>query len=108
MLWLVQVHRNFLLDHFPFLLDFSRVKFRVQKHVHQHFKQLLEAIVARPGLETGRFLAGERVERAAYPFDSLRDFPRRTFARAFEEQVFDEVTSPIHLRRLVTRPHTGP
>ena len=108
MLRLVQVHRHLLLDDLALLGDVRRVELRVEQHIQQHIEQFVEAVMAGPGMETGRLLAGEGVQIAADALDRLGDLLGRALLRAFEEQVLDEMADAVERGRLVTRADADP
>src|SRR5438270_10487657 len=59
-------------------------------------------------MEASELLAGKRVEITADPFDRFRNLFGRASFRAFENQVFDEVTNTIEVRRLEARAGPDP
>ena len=108
LLRLVHVHGQFLLDHFPFLGDFRRIKSGMKKHVRQHVQQFVETVVARPGIKAGVLLAREGVEIAANAFHRLGNLPRRAPPRALEQQMLDEMGNAAHLFLLAPPAHSPP
>jgi hypothetical protein len=99
---LIQVHRDLFLNHLALLVNVTGVESRMQKHVHQHIQQRIEAIVAGAGVKTGRFFTGKRVEITANALDGLRNFAGGAPFGSLEQEVFDEMTDPVQARGFVT------
>ena len=108
MLRLVQIHRHLLFDDLALLADLHRVELRVEPHIQQDIEQLVEAVMAGAGMETGRLLAGEGIQVTADALDRLGDGFGRALLRALEQQVFDEMADAVERGRLETRPHADP
>ena len=87
----VVVHPN-LFEHDLLLFgEFSRVEYRVEKHVAENIDRERDVMIDDLCVVAGRLFIGERVEIAADAIHGLRDLARRPKFRPLEEHMLDEV-----------------
>ena len=102
----VLVHRD-LLEHDLALGVEIREERRVD-HVAHHVERLLQVVVGDADVDEGVLARGGRVQLAAQPVEDLGDVLRRVGARAFEQQMLDEMREAGSRGRLVARAGADP
>jgi len=102
----VLVHRD-LLEH-DLALGVELGEGRAEDHVGHHVDGGLEVGVGHARVDDGVLARGGRVQLAPEAVEDLRDLLGGVGARAFEEQVLDEVRDARAVVPLVARPRTDP
>ena len=95
--------RDFLQHHLALAIDLGRVEHGVQEKIRQQLGGHRQISAQHLGVVAGVLLAGERIEHTADGVDLLGDLRGSALARAFEEQMLDEVRNPVLGRGFVTR-----
>ena len=108
LLRLVKIHRQLLLDHFPFLGDVGRRKPGIEKHVREHVEQFIKPVMAGLRVEARILLTGEGIQISTDAFDVLGNPLWTAFAGSLEQKVFDEMRGAILLGGLGATADTDP
>ena len=98
----VVVHRDLFENDFTLTLDIRCIESAVEDHVADGLDRQVGVIVKDTGIKAGVLLAREGIHLTTHGLHRCGDLPCRTRARAFEEQMLEEVRRPRLPRCFVT------